>query len=97
MPFRTLPPEQPANDSAEYVEVYHTDSTILAHKVLDVVLAPEGVRAQVHDRTQTYFPGDGLPGQVFIAAVKEQADMARELIAEAQENGFLEEDDGEIV
>jgi hypothetical protein len=97
MPFRSLPPEQPANDSAEYVEVYHTDSTIAAQKVLDTLLVPEGVRAQLHDRKEGMFPGQGLPGGVFIAVDKEQEDKARELIAEAQENGFLEDDEGELL
>jgi len=92
-----IPTEQAANDSAEYVEVYHTDSTIVAQKILDTLLVPEGVHAQVHDRKEGMFPGQGLPGSNFIAVVKEHADMARELIAEAHENGFLDDDDGELV
>jgi hypothetical protein len=89
--------DPPANDSAEYVEVFHTDSTIVAQKILDLLLVPEGVRAQLHDRKEGMFPGQGLPGGVYIAVVKEQEDAARELIGEALENGFLGDDEGEIV
>ena len=86
-----------ANESGEYVEVYHTDSTIVAQKILDVLLLPEGLRALVHDRKEQMFPGQGLPGGVFIAVAQEQEDAARELIAEAHENGFLDDDDGELL
>ena len=86
-----------ASESGEYVEVYHTDSTIVAQKILDVLLLPEGVQALVHDRKEGMFPGQGLPGAVYIAVLKEQEDAARELIGEAHENGFLEDEDGELL
>ena len=86
-----------ATPEPEYVEVYRTESAIVAQKMLDEVLRPEGIRAQMHDRLEKMFPGQGKPGGVYIAAAVEQADAARELIHEAIEDGFVEEDEGELL
>ncbi len=87
----------PTAEPEQFVEVYRTDSTIAAHKILDVILVPEGIQAQVHDRLEGMFHGQGLPGGVYIAVLKDQADQARGLIGEALDNGFLEQDEGEVV
>ena len=78
----------------DLVEVFHTDSTILAQKVLDTLLVPGGIKAVLYDQRDTMFPADGMRGGVCIAVSSEQAERAAELIAEARADGFLDVDEG---
>jgi hypothetical protein len=87
---------QPQDKSLAFVEVYRAASTQSAQKILDVLLAPEGIEAMVHDRRDSMFPGVGEPGAYFVAARADQADRAREILDEAQRNGFLDPEDGEV-
>lgn len=81
----------------EFVEVYRTESPIVSQKVLDLVLGPEGIEGVVHDRKEAMFVGVGKPGGYFIAVPKEQQARAAELIAEAEQNGFLDAGEGNAV
>jgi hypothetical protein len=81
----------------DFVEVYRTESPIVAQKVLDVLLVPAGIHAVVHDRKETMFPGAGKPGAVYIAVARGEHERAVEIIDEAHENGFLEAAEGERV
>jgi hypothetical protein len=82
---------------AEVIEVFHTDSVIVARKIVDVLLGPEGVDATLHDRKDQAFPGLGQPGGMYVAVPMGQREKALGLIDEARENGFLDEDEGERV
>jgi hypothetical protein len=81
-------------DPDDYVEVFQTDSTIAAQKVLDVLLVPEGIKAVLRDRKSENFPGAGLPGSLFIAVHRDDLERATGILDEARENGFLEVDEG---
>jgi len=81
--------------SDDLVEVFQTDALISAQKIVDVVLAPGGVEAQIHDRKDQALPGVGQPGGFFIAVPQSQREKAVGLIDEARENGFLDEDEVE--
>jgi hypothetical protein len=84
-------------DAGDLVEVFQTDSLIAAQKVLDVILGPEGIKAVLHERRDQMFPGAGKPGAVFIAVASADRGRAVALIEEAEQNGFLEPDEGEKV
>jgi hypothetical protein len=77
----------------DFVEVFQADGMISAQKIVDVVLAPGGVEAQIHDRKDQALPGIGQPGGYFIAVPESQREKAVGLIDEARENGFLDEDE----
>jgi hypothetical protein len=81
-----------ASRSGELVEVYRSDSFVGADRIVRVVLAPEGVEAEVIDRNDREFPGAGQPGGYFVAVKADQREQAQALIAEAKENGLLTED-----
>ncbi|HKA88170.1 MAG TPA: DUF2007 domain-containing protein [Haliangiales bacterium] len=88
---------QPADKSPRFIEVYQARSTMAAEKILDVLLLPEGIEATIHDRRPIMFPGVGEPGVYFVAVHADQADRAREILDEAQRNGFLDPEDGDLV
>ena len=73
------------------VEVFQADSELAAQQIVDVVLGPGGVEAQIHDRKDQALPGVGQPGGFFIAVPVSQREKAVGLIDEARENGFLDE------
>jgi hypothetical protein len=81
--------------SDDLVEIFQADALISAQKIVDVVLAPGGVEAQIHDRKDRALPGVGQPGGYFIAVPQSQREKAVGLIDEARENGFLDEDEVE--
>jgi hypothetical protein len=87
----------PNRKASDFVEIYHADSRIAAQKIIDVILAPEGVETMVHDRLAEHLPGMGLPGGVYIAVPDDQREKAVGLLDEARENGFLEDEDGETI
>lgn len=74
----------------DYVEIYHTESTTEARKILDVVLRPNGIEAVLHDRTDHAFPAPAAqPGAIFIAVPLRQREEAERLIREAKADGYL--------
>jgi hypothetical protein len=79
------------------VEIYHTPSTLEAHKILDVILRPEGIEGVMHDRVDHAFPAPAAQGGMVSVAVPldRQADALR-LVEEARENGYLAPE-GEVV
>ena len=77
----------------DFVEVFHTDSLVEAQKMVDVLLAPEGIEASVHDRQDMAFPGVGQPGGFYIAVPAEHREKAIRLIDEARDGGFVDKDD----
>jgi hypothetical protein len=81
----------------DYVEVFRSDGLIAAQKIVDVILAPGGIEAQIHDRKDLALAGIGQPGAFFIAVPASQREKAVGLIDEARENGFLDEDEVEKV
>lgn len=83
--------------SDDFVEVFQADALIAAQKIVDVVLAPGGIQAQIHDRKDQALLGAGQPGGFFIAVPTSLREKAVGLIDEARENGFLDEDEVEKV
>jgi hypothetical protein len=82
-----MAPDYTADD---YVEVFYTHSTSEARKILDVILAPEGVEGFIHDRQDHAFPAPGTQtGAVCIAVSKVDKVKAAQLLREAQESGYL--------
>ncbi len=84
----------PTRKAEDFVEIFVTDSTMTAQKIIDVLLAPEGIEVRLHDRKDQAFPSVGQPGGVFIAVPEGQRDKAVGLLDEARENGYLNEEDG---
>ncbi len=78
------------------VEVWIAPSTVVAQKILDVLLTPEGIEATVHDRRDAMFPSEGEPGGYYVAVRADQADRAREILDEARRNGFLDPQEGDL-
>ncbi len=87
----------PGHKPRDFVEVYGTSSTHVPQKILDVLLAPEGIEATIHDRANGMFPTAGEPGGYFVAVSGDQAERARQIIAEALRNGFLDPGEGELI
>jgi hypothetical protein len=83
--------------NTDVVEVYRTESTIVAQKIVDVILIPDGINAVVHDRSDRAFPGIGQPGGWFVAVPGLQREEALRLIGEAMDNGFIDDEEGELL
>ncbi len=88
---------EPNRTPDQFVEVFHTDSVVEARKIVDVLLVPDGIEASVHDRKDLAFPGVGQPGGFYIAVAASQREKALGLIDEARENGFLDDDEVDVV
>jgi hypothetical protein len=80
------------SDNEELVEIFHTDSELVARQIVDVLLRPEGINAVLHERKATMLPGAGQSGGIQIAVFKKDAERAAQIVAEAEENGFLDEE-----
>jgi hypothetical protein len=83
--------------ASDFVEVYHTDSTIMAQKILDVILAPGDIDGVLHNRRSEAFPSAAQPGGWFVAVHIDKRDEAVRLLKEALENGYIEKTDGVII
>ena len=67
----------------DFVEIYRTDSTTEAIRLVEVVLKPQGVEAVLHDRRDHAFPApSSQPGEVFIAVPSSQRERAVALLDE---------------
>ncbi len=86
----------PTYAADELREIYHTDSSIEALRIVDTLLRPAGVEAVIHDRTSHSFPAPSSePGQVAIAVTAADQARAIEILGEAARDGML--DDSSIV
>jgi hypothetical protein len=74
----------------DYTEIYHTDSTAEARKILDVILLPQNIEAVIHDRSDKALPAAGQPGGYYIAVPGAQREQAAAILQEAVDNGYLE-------
>jgi hypothetical protein len=75
----------------DFLEIYHTDSTVEAGRILEVVLIPQGIEGVIHDRTDHALPAPASqPGEVSIAVPRGQKAEAVRLLLEAREAGYLE-------
>ena len=84
--------------SSDWVEIYHTSSSIAAHKIADVVLAPEDVEALIHDASDHAYPAPATESGSFQLLVRaDQVDKGKKLVADALKDGFLAADEGELV
>ena len=86
-----------ADIPTDIVEVFEASTLAAAQKILDVLLLPEGIEVDLHDRSDHAFPTEGQPGGYFIAVPLAQAARAREVLSEAMKNGFLDPNDGEVI
>jgi hypothetical protein len=76
--------------AVDFLEIYHTDSTVEAGRILEVVLRPQGVEGVLHDRMDHAMPAPtAQPGEVAIAVPADQRDQALEILKEAVENGVV--------
>ncbi len=87
----------PTHKARDFVEIYHAQSAIAAQKIVDVILAPEGIEVMLHDRVNVVAPASSQFGGVYIAVPSEQREKAVGLLDEARENGYLDDEDGEAV
>jgi hypothetical protein len=81
----------------DYTEVYRAASTIGAQKILDTLFVPEGIHALVHDRADQMLPGTGQPGGYYLAVAAPHRERALAVLRDAQDNGFLDGEDGELL
>ena len=86
-----------ADIPTDIVEVFEASTLAAGQKILDVLLLPEGIEADLHDRSDHAFPAEGQPGAHFIAVPLPQEARAREVLSEAMNNGFLDPSDGEVI
>jgi hypothetical protein len=81
----------------DVVEVYRTDSTVEAHRVLDTLLAPAGIRGLIRDRMDHALPAPASqPGQLSIAVAAPDAQRAIEILKEAEEDGYIDHTDAAV-
>jgi hypothetical protein len=85
-----------AGDPDDVVEVFEAESIFAAQRIADTLLIPEGIDAQVVDRTAHELPGVGQPGSVVVFVPPDQRVKALAIIEEARANGYLEPEDGEV-
>jgi hypothetical protein len=87
-----------ASDPAteDFVDVYRTDSSFAAQKIVDTLLGPEGIQTLLSDRHVTMVPSPGQEG-VHLAVALHDRERAVAIIREAQENGFLDDEEGELL
>ena len=70
---------------------------IAAQRIVDTLLVPAGIEFMLHDRLNVVGPADSQAGGIYIAVPQEQREKAVALIQEAEENGYLDDEDGEDV
>jgi hypothetical protein len=86
-----------ADIPTDILEVFEAASPLGARKIVDVVLAAEGIDGVVLDRSDHPFPAEGQPGGYFVAVPTDQVARARGVLDEAIKNGFLDPSDGEVI
>jgi hypothetical protein len=84
-------------DADSLVEVYRTDSRLVAQKVLDTLFAPESIFVAVHDRLDAMLPGSGQPGGLYLAVERADRERAVAILTEAHQNGYLDGEEGEQI
>jgi hypothetical protein len=83
--------------ASDFLEIYHTGSTVEAQKILDVLLVPANIEAVIHDRANRAFPTpSSSPNAVAIAVPFDQRQEAIKILREAIESGYLDPE-GELV
>jgi hypothetical protein len=81
--------------AAELVEVYETDSDIVASVIIDEILQPAGIIAYRHERRSRMIPAPAaMPGEIGIAVPAPMAEQARTLLREARADGVLTDESG---
>jgi hypothetical protein len=78
------------SDPEEIVEIYHTDSELVARQVVDVLLHGEGIEGVLLDRKVAMLPGAGQSGGIQIGVHAKDRERAEQIIAEAEDNGYLD-------
>ena len=80
----------------ETIEVYATPDRAVAERVIDEVLSPAGIPADIHNRQSSAFPAPAASsGRYFIAVPRNRAAEALDALREAQEGGVIG-DEGEL-
>lgn len=80
----------------DFIEVYATPDMANAERVMDEVLTPAGIPAQIHNRQSSMFPAPAASsGRYFLAVAKSRAAQALDALREADEAGVLG-DEGEV-
>ncbi len=90
--------EQVVTDA--FVEVFSTDNELVARMVIDDLLRPEGIVPALHDRRSHSVPAPAaMAGTLGVAVPERDADRARQLLREAQQDKILygENEDGHVV
>ncbi len=87
----------PTHKPRDFVEIFQAESAITAQKIVDVLLAPEGIEVMLHDRMNVVAPAGTQFGGVYIAVPAEQRDQAIGILDEARANGYLDDADGDKV
>jgi hypothetical protein len=82
-------------DSEELIEIYRTDSDVVARQIVDVLLRGEGIEAVLLDRKVPMFPGAGQTGGIQIGVPLKDVERAKQIIEEAEDNGYLDAGDVE--
>lgn len=81
----------------DLIEVYRCGAEMEANRVIDELLAPEGIEGFVHDRTSHSLPSPAEMGDFFIAVPTALGARARIVLAQARAAGELDAQSGSII
>jgi hypothetical protein len=86
-----------AHAPSDWVEIFRTDSTVEARRVLDTLLVPAGIAGDIRDRVNRVMPAPASqPGEIAIAVAPEDVDRAVSILREAEEDGYIDGSDAAI-
>ncbi len=87
----------PPHVTDDLVEVFVTDSTVEARRVLDTLLLPAGISGDIRDRMVHAFPAPATEtGAIAIAVSATDRDRAVAILKEAEEDGYIDHTDAAI-
>lgn len=81
----------------DLAEVFRCGARMEANRVIDELLAPEGIEGFVHDRTSSSLPARAEMGDYFVAVPADKAPRARGLLERARHAGELDAQSGDII
>lgn len=76
---------------SDLVEVFLTDSTVEARRVLDTLLRPAGIAGAIRDRMDHALPAPASqPGTIAVAVPAAARERAVAILKEAEEDGYID-------
>jgi hypothetical protein len=85
-------------DTENMVQVYRCSNELEVGRAVAEVLRPEGIEGFVSDRTDRTLPTPATQAGAFFVSVSEKdAEKARQLLADALDDGALDIDSGDVI